>query len=189
LKFERTTYAGSPNWRLTGRWIYFDAEWNTRWPFGICMCLRLGPAHPWPEPGSEHRQAKRGFTLDLNAPLGEPNRLYLWGARREYMIGLVSWWTFRETGREGRVIQGDHVRCRPHLVRGQAWDWKRDEARDWRRDDSWRWLVIHPSDWRDRWARAHPEEAAAGHARQNRTQATYVNEPELCSRNADSQSP
>lgn len=166
MKFTRSTYQGSPCWKLTSRWVYFDADWNTRFPFGASLCLRIGPYRPWPDPDSEHRQPKRGFTLDLNAPLGEPNRLYLWGAKCEYMIGLISWWTFRETGRmetkRGMVIDGDHVRCRPHLVRGQAWDWKRSEGTG---PPRWRWIVIHPNDWRDRWARAHPQEAAEAERR------------------------
>ena len=56
-----------------------------------------------------------GFLLDLNAPFGEPNRLYLMTRRWHVTVSLISWWTFRQTGREGRTVHGDWVRCRPHL--------------------------------------------------------------------------
>jgi hypothetical protein len=170
MKIKRSKYHGSPCWHVTGRWVYFDADWNTRWPFGTSLCLRIGPYRPWPDPGSERRQPKRGFTLDLNAPLGEPNRLYLWGARREWMIGLVSWHEFRETSREEKVaggrkraiVHGETVRCRPHLERGQARDWKRSEGTN---PPRWRWIVVRPNDQWERWARAHPDEAAAAERR------------------------
>ncbi len=149
MKFTRSTYHGSPCWKVTADWLYADADWNTRWPFGAGLCIRIGPQHPWPDPDSKHRQAVRGFTLDLNAPLGEPNRLYLWGARREYMIGLIQW----------RDDYGEETRW-PRLVRGQAWNWRTCEG-----SDRWRWIVVHPNDWRDRWARSHPAEAAAANDR------------------------
>lgn len=171
MKFTRSRYPAipgreeldSPCWTVKGRWLYFDADWNTRWPFGTSLCLRIGPQRPWPDPGSSHKQPKRGLTLDLNAPLGEPNRLYLWGGRRQWMIGLISWHKLRETGREDGVPVLSEFRCRPHLVRGQAWDWKRSEGST---PPRWHWIVIHPNDYRERWACAHPEEAAALERRQ-----------------------
>ena len=162
MRFKRNTYEGAPCWTVSGRWLYFDADLNTRWPFGISLGVRVGTRRPWPHPDSTYKQARRGVTLDLNPPMGEPNRLYVWGARREYMIGLVSWHEFRETGRRqssrGTIVEGKHVRCRPRLVRGQAWDWKLSEGTV---PPRWRWIVVHPNDWRDRWANAHPAEAAA----------------------------
>jgi hypothetical protein len=159
LKFTRTAYFGSPCWNASGRWFWFDADWNTRFPFGTSAGLRIG------------RQPRRvagglGFTLDVNAPLGEPARLYLWGPKRHYMIGLASWHEWQETGTETRTIMarpetvhlGHDVRCRPRIVRGQAWDWKRSEYTD---PPRWRWIVVAPNDSSERWEQAHPEEAAA----------------------------
>ena len=177
MKFKRSRYPrhpsterySSPCWTLTGRWIWVDIDWNTRFPFGASIGVTFGHK---PAPGSGDRAL--GFCLDVNAPLGEPNRLYLTGPRRDWMVGLITWWTFRETSqqsvvRNGRTItqiEGDDVRCRPRLERGQAWDWKRSEG-----GDRWRWLVIHPADWRERWARAHPVEAAEAERRSTEREA------------------
>jgi hypothetical protein len=181
MKFTRTVYPdypgvkGSPCWQIKSRWLYADADWNTRFPFGTSLGVRIGPREPepphkpecktdcrceWPE-----RRPTPGFTLDLNAPLGEPNRLYLTGPRRRYMIGLLSWHGEVETGTRQEVIMGREqtvhltktVRCWPRLIRGQAWDWRRCEGT---RPSRFRWLVVHPNDYRERWAAAHPAEAA-----------------------------
>ena len=156
MQFTRSSYEGSPCWKLTGRRVWADAEWNTRWPYGTSLCIRFG-SHP-------EIIRRPGFTLDVNAPAGEPSRLYLWGPERYYMIGLLSWHRFRETGRDtatvfGRevpLVRGGYVRRRPRPVRGQAWDWKQSAA-----SDRWRWIVVTPADWRERWAAAHPAEAEA----------------------------
>jgi hypothetical protein len=180
MKFIRSRYPdrekySSPCWKLTGRWIWADADWNPRFPFGISLCIRLGPREPEPCHKSEcktdcrceyaPRRFTPAFTLDVNAPLGEPNRLYIPGPRRNYMIGLLSWHTEVVThvttevhrGKERRISHMKTVRCWPRLVRGQAWDRKHCE---WSRG-KWRVIVISPNDHRERWARAHPEEAAA----------------------------
>lgn len=181
MKFKRSRYPdipgheqySSPCWKLTGRWIWADIDWNMRFPFGASIGVSVGRN---PKPGNR----SLGFCLDINAPIGEPNRLYLTGPRRDWMIGLITWWTFRETGRHetthnGRVItqiEGEDVRCRPRLERGQAWDWKRSEG-----SDRWRWIVSHPRDWADRWAAAHPEEAAAAEERRRQMKAKYKEAP------------
>jgi hypothetical protein len=105
MKLTRSTYCDSPCWQASARWLNADIDWNTRWPFGTSMGIHLGPDVKSP-----------GFLLDLNAPLGEPNRLYLFTRRWHVTFGLISWWTFRETGREGRMVHGDYVRRCPHLV-------------------------------------------------------------------------
>lgn len=156
MKFTRSRYPdrakySSPCWKLTGRWVRADADWNTRFPFGVSLGV-TGP----------------GFfrlCLDVNAPLGEPNGLYLTGPRRNYMIGLLAWHTEKVTHvttspRGRRIACTKHVWCWPRLERGQSWDWKRSEG-----SDRWRWLVIHPNDSWERWARAHQEEAAAAERR------------------------
>lgn len=63
----------SPCWSITGKYLYFDADFNTRFPYGTSLCLRIGRGGPEKAPSGAP-----GFTLDVNAPLGEPNRLYLW---------------------------------------------------------------------------------------------------------------
>lgn len=132
-----------------GLWV--DADINRRWPFGVCLGVKAGRKHPLP--GAEQiRHPRYGFSVDLNAPHGEPNRLHLSGLRRFWMIGLISWHEQVETGTHQDVIMGEPttvhdmktVRCRPHLVRGQGWDWKTGRALDWRDDRSWRWIVSHP---------------------------------------------
>lgn len=179
MKFKRSRYPdipgreqyASPCWTLTGRWIWADADWNTRFPFGTSFGVRVGPKAATYD---EHRLPPWGFTLDVNAPLGEPNRLYVWGPKRNYMIGLVSWHTQIETGTRQQIIMGREqtvhemktVRCRPRLERGQTWDWKRSEG-----SDRWRWITVHPNDQHERWARAHPEEAAAVEERRRQREA------------------
>jgi hypothetical protein len=64
--------AGSPCWSFTSEWLYFDADWNVKFPYGTSLCLRVGRSEQLGHAGAP------GFTLDVNAPLGEPNRLYLW---------------------------------------------------------------------------------------------------------------
>ena len=186
MKFTRSRYPdipgreqySSPCWTLESRWLWADADWNTRFPFGVGLCVRLGPREPRPQHTPEckmdcrcewpERRRTPQFTLDVNAPLGEPNRLYLWLPGLDVMIGLVSWHTEIETGTRQQVIFGREqtvhlmktVRCRPRLERGQAWDWKRSA---W--SDRWRWLVVHPADWAERWARAHPAKAAEAQRR------------------------
>jgi hypothetical protein len=71
------------------------------------------------------------------------------------MIGFLSWHVLRETSQGIKP-----VRCRPHLIRGQAWDRKQSVF-----GSRWQWVVVHPADWRERWARAHPAEAEAAAAR------------------------
>lgn len=169
MKLTRSTYPQipsvrpSPCWQFQARRLWADLDVNTRFPFGFSLAAADSP----PGVGDGPRRRRWGITLDVNAPLGEPNRLYLSGRRRDWMIGLVEWHRFKETGqhtttlRSGRTIpcvEGHDVRCRPRLVRGQAWDWDRSEGST---PPVWRWVVVHPADWRERWAAAHPQEAAA----------------------------
>jgi hypothetical protein len=85
----------SPCWTITSRWLYLDADWNTRPPFGTSLCLRIGgntePGHP-------------GITLDVNAPLGEPNRLYLWLSPWTVQVSLPQLRACVPTGEERRGI-------------------------------------------------------------------------------------
>lgn len=174
----REQYA-APCWKLAGRWIWADADWNTRFPYGVSLCVRFGPREPEPPHKPECKTDCRcdwpaqtqtpRFTLDVNAPLGEPNRLYVTGPRRQYMIGLLTWHTEVVThvatevqrGKERRISHMKRVRSWPRLVRGQAWDRK---GCKWSQD-RWRAIVITPGDWEKRWARAHPEEAAEAEQR------------------------
>lgn len=154
MEFTHTIYpdipgrpdAGSPCWQLKGRWLDADADWNTRFPFGVCLSVRVGP-YRVVDPKRGVRLPLRGFALDLNAPLGEPNRLAFFSPRWHITLGLVSWWTFRATGREGRMIHGEHVRCRPHLVGLDRYRYHQDESGRWVRNEKpepwhWGWLTV-----------------------------------------------
>lgn len=152
VKFKRSTYPdipgvkGSPCWTATGRWLYFDADWNTRRPYGTSLCLRLQSPH-WPDKGP-------GFTLDVNPPLGEPNRLYLFLWRRHVIIGLPSVRDFRETSRETgprgiRVIHGVHFSNwrHPHIDGCSRYEYHQVNG-EWVRDAKpapfrWGWLTIY----------------------------------------------
>lgn len=122
-----TTYHHSPCLTIMLGPVHFHADVNGRFPYGVSAALN-------------------NVILDVNAPFGEPSRLIISGPRRQYMIGLLSWHDFKETGRETgpsghTVVNGDYVRCRPRLVRAQAWDRVTQEF-----SDQWRWIVIWPHD-------------------------------------------
>jgi len=128
-------------------WLYFDLDLNPRFPYGCCLAVRVGKdARTRHEPGCKASACRctvvpspaRGFTLDLNAFFGEPNRLSLNSRRHHVTVGLLSW--HREE--MGAVMR--RVRCRPHLVRMQGWDRKTGKALDYRDDSSWKWIVIAP---------------------------------------------
>ena len=142
-RYPEGTSFSSPSWLIEARWLWLDIDWNTRWPFGFCACIRIGRK-------TTGRLPARGLTLDLNAPLGEPNRLYVFGSRWHYMIGLISWHSERETGTRQQVIMGrettvhlmEDYRCRPRIVRGQAWD---PEQRRFTLPPRWVWIVRSPA--------------------------------------------
>lgn len=149
MKFARRTYPdipgypwlGSPCWSLAGRWIYFDADWNTRFPFGTSLCLRIGPGK---QPG--HPDVP-GFTLDLNAPLGEPNRLYLFLPPWLVILGLPAWHEDRSFTGENGEDRFARVRCRPHLSGVSRYRYHRDDRGRWVRNSKpeslhWGWLTI-----------------------------------------------
>jgi len=73
-----------------------DADWNTRFPFGTSFALHAGR-----QPGRRDvPNLTPGFLLDVNAPLGEPNRLYLWLGRWHAILGLPEFRSFHQVGIE-----------------------------------------------------------------------------------------
>ncbi len=152
MKFTHSTYPdypgadGSPCWNLKSRWLYFDADWNTRFPFGTSLCIRLGPQ---PE-GPRTPNLNPGFTLDVNAPLGEPNRLYVWlGGGWQVILGLPEFRDFRVTRREGHVIHGEYFTdwLHPHIGGCDRYRYHQDEDGQWVRNarparGHWGWLTI-----------------------------------------------
>lgn len=110
--------------------MWADADWNTRWPFGTSCCVRLGRAR-----GEDHQRNGPGFTLDVNPPLGEPNRLYLWLAGRGLVIGLPTIRGSRDTGEQRNGIPV-FAECRtwprierPFLIRRRRQDDSETSAR------------------------------------------------------------
>jgi hypothetical protein len=147
VKFTRGEYFGSPCWTFKARWAYMDADWNTRFPYGTSLMMRVGTEN-----------AGVSFTLDWNAPIGEPNRLYLNGGSWHVVLGLPSVRDFEETGREvvtdrtGRQVtqvHGRHFRnwLHPHLDGCSRYRYHKDDRDNWVRNDRperlhWGWLTI-----------------------------------------------
>lgn len=165
---RQSQYSRAPSVHSFGRWHWLDADWNSRFPFGISMCLYLGrqddapPCEPDCEPDCQWHQASaprgRGFTLDLNGPLGDPNRLYLWGRRRNIILGLPSWHTEIGLSRIDGSDRSDTsdgkpaghtttVRSRPHLEAMPRYRYHEGPDGDLIRNDEpepmhWGWLTI-----------------------------------------------
>lgn len=150
MKFTRSTYpqipgrpeCGSPCWQLSGRYIWADADWNARFPFGASLCVRLGRAQ------GGGRRLGPGFTLDANPPLGEPNRLYLWLGRWSVTLGLLSFRTDKPTGEEtgGHPVYRECL-GRPHVDGLDRYRYHREPGGEWARNDKpeplhWGWLTI-----------------------------------------------
>jgi hypothetical protein len=150
-KFRIGDYYGALCVTLDGPGLWADADFNRRFPYGICLGVNVGRKRSLP--GAEHlRMPRAGFGLDLNAHFGEPNRLHLTGLRRRWTIGLLEWHEQVETGARQEMIAGqertvhvmERVRCRPRIVRAQGWDWDTNRALDSQDSRSWRWIVSHP---------------------------------------------
>ena len=146
MKFTRSTYPdypgvnGDPCWTLEGKYLWVDADWNPRFPFGVCFGFAVGKQQ------GTHKIHPYSLCLDLNAPLGEPNRLYLNGRRWHVILGLLTtrkdvFWS-DESGDWFK-----EVRTWPRVVRCSRYKYHRDEEGDWERDDKpaplhWGWLTI-----------------------------------------------
>lgn len=139
-------------------------------PFGTSFSLRVGQQPP---PVAHQAGCKTdcrceippnrmpGFLLDVNPPLGEPNRLYLWLGRWHVTLGLPSVREFRETGRDrtagrnGReitTVHGEHFSnwLHPHIDGCDRYRYHRDGDGKWIRNDKpepfhWGWLTIERS--------------------------------------------
>lgn len=181
-------YGEKMHWLELGK-LRIHVDLNVHFPYGFCAGISWGKRWERDVGGDKVSFPLLSISMDLNAYHGEPNRIYMNGPQRHYMIGLISWHTFRETGRQTKphpiplnenrtitVIDGKHVRTWPHIVRGQRWDWEKSEGMDIHRKDAWRWIVVTPHDSHERWKRAHPEEAAeqeARHAEYRAYEAAY----------------
>jgi hypothetical protein len=171
VKFTRSSYPaytgipGSPCWKLQGHWVDIDADFNTSFPFGLSVSVHVGRQPPpvlhKPECARDcHCELPAftpGFLLDLNAPLGEPNRLYLWSRHSAITFGLPSVRDFRETGRETRTVSGRPVTQihgkhfnnwrHPHIDGIDRYHYHRDSEGNWVRNPEpeplhWGWLTI-----------------------------------------------
>jgi hypothetical protein len=141
------TAISSPCWQLTSRCLWLDVDWNTRPPFGASLGLKLGEGQP--------RPGGWGLTLDINPPIGEPNRLHLQLGRWSVILGLPSVRDFRVTGREvtlpsgKRVIAGEHFSnwLHPHIDGCSRYRYHQDTSGAWVRNSKpeplhWGWLTI-----------------------------------------------
>jgi len=177
VKFTRTTYPdypgmkGDPCWKLQGRWINIDADWNTRFPFGTSLGLHVGRQPPPMVhiPGCSRMTTYSaggvsgcrceipvnrtpGFLLDLNPPLGEPNRLYLHLSRWHVTLGLPS---VRGSKPTGEIYRGApvyrHCLTWPHIDGLDRYRYRKDGDGRWVRNDKpeplhWGWLTIKRRD-------------------------------------------
>jgi len=76
----------------------------------------------------------------LNAPLGDPNLLYLWGRRRSVILGLPSWHKevelSRAFGMDGKlVVHTRTVRSWPHLEAMPRYSYHKSPGGSWVRND------------------------------------------------------
>lgn len=152
MKFTRTRYpdypgaTGAPCWILRTRLFVIDADWNVR--HGLLAGFCIGVSDPAPPPGS--RSLKRwSMCLDVNPPLGEPNRLYVnIGAASgvSVILGLPStrWMEWPEEN--GGMIRW---RRKLHIDGCDRYRYERDPdaPRGWRRRERpeplhWGWLTI-----------------------------------------------
>jgi hypothetical protein len=99
-------YAGVPCIRVRTRWLELHADVNPAFPWGACVMVNVPPV-------MRPRAARLWLHAGLNAPFSEPNRLEFQCGHLELHVSGLTWWTFRETSRDGRVILGDWMRGRP----------------------------------------------------------------------------
>ena len=150
MRFTRGTYPdipgrpGDPCWQASSSWFWLDADFNTRFPFGTSFCLRLG----CPRGGKGYRRGGPGFTLDLNAPLGEARA----GSTCGSVTGTSRSGSSRSTVRkhfedDDGTPRFREVRTWPRLVQMDRYRYHRDLGGNWARNDKpeplhWGWLTI-----------------------------------------------
>lgn len=132
MKFTRGEYQRAPEWLLeTSRWK-LDVDWNVRFrfPFGASI-----GAYSTRKSGPKD-YAVWSWCLDVNPPLGEPNRLYLHGWGWRVILGLLSMRKMRVTKQLGdRTFNVEYYLGWPHID-GCA-------RSDPPRRGEWDWLTIH----------------------------------------------
>lgn len=117
-----------------GGLVAADVDWRPG-RLGVCAWIRFGRRIY-----DGHNVGWVAVTLDWFDPMGEPNRLYVFGPRWDYMIGLPD---NREDvfSVEDGVSVFREVRGRWRLVRGQRWS----RARGWDQDlVRFSWFVRSP---------------------------------------------
>ena len=149
MKFTRSGYPspdpgfGYPCWRLETRLFVIDVDWNVRGRIPVGMCCAV--SDPAPPPGSD-ALLRWSVCLDVNPPLGEPNRLYVnVGARAGWsvVLGLPSlrWMEWPEenggcvTWRRRLHIDG----CDRYRYRYEQDAWHRNSRPE---PLHWGWLTI-----------------------------------------------
>ncbi len=145
MKVTDGNYFGARNITLDAKWLYLDLDARRRGQgFGFCFGGRFGS-----ETGKYGERTGPGWCLDIHAPMGEPDRLHLFGRRLHAIIGL-------------RPGQGS-----------QAWSWRRSEY-----TRRCRWLTVAPANFRERFDRAHPAAVTERevHMRRRHVWMTYSNE-------------
>lgn len=105
--------------------------------FGFCLGVTIGRrVRRWR--GTEYNTGWVAFTVDWFAPLGEPNRLYLFGPKWTYMIGLPTNVETRIRETPSGVARFEESTGPWRITTGQRW------TRDGGWTDEWSWFVRSP---------------------------------------------
>lgn len=132
-----------------GDLVAIDVDWRPG-HFGTCAWIGFGRRMQ-----DGHNVGWAAATLDWFDPDGAPNRLYLFGPRWHYMIGLPTnlheefedtdeTYTFR--GEQVPLVRYRTVRGRWRVTRGQPWSREDGWSQSWKTGskDDWTWFVRSP---------------------------------------------
>jgi hypothetical protein len=155
MKFTRgqDEHTGIPCWELRTRLAVIDADWNTRFPWGASLWIH----HP--ETPSPEEYYRWSLCLDMNAPLDEPNRLYLGTRKRFIILGLPSTRVVVWPEQDGGMITWKR---KLHIDGCDRYLYHRDAEGEWVQNETpeplhWGWLTIEK---RERRGRESDESAA-----------------------------
>lgn len=144
MQFSRHDYFGAPEYITKTRRWKLDVEWNTRFPGGFSATLSSF------RKGVHKDGSLPAWTccLEVNPPMGEPNRLYVSAWGWFMILGLPSLKGERMISREGRAVHTERYLTWPHLDGCSRYLHHRDEEGKWVRNDRperghWGWLTVY----------------------------------------------